>query len=176
MIPFSLPSTSTEEIPLDVLPHSVLFWAKEESELKRLTRISAFIVEMEVLGLRAEYETRYWEPKRSIGSGSGGMGSTDWGDENLVHFDIDGPGGEIVTEIFVGEESKAIKLRTNWGREGSFGDIERGTWNVVRPGDREVFVGMVVCFGTRSGWDCESELFNHVKITTATGVVMSIKE
>jgi hypothetical protein len=64
MIPFSLPSTTTEEIPLDVLPHEVLLWAKEESELKRLTRISAFVVGMEVLGLRAAYEKRYWEPKR----------------------------------------------------------------------------------------------------------------
>jgi hypothetical protein len=96
--------------------------------------------------------------------------------ENLVHFDIDGPGGEIITEILVGEETKAIKLRTNRGRESYFGEIEGGTWNVVRPGNRKVFVGMVVCFGTRSGWDCETEEYSHVKITTATGIVMSIKE
>jgi hypothetical protein len=44
MIPFEIPGRH-EEVPIDVLPHEVLLWAKEESELKRLTRISAFVIE-----------------------------------------------------------------------------------------------------------------------------------
>jgi hypothetical protein len=143
--------------------------------------------------MRAEYEQRYWEPTRTIGSGrvprpadseADGSGSTelketetekpDWTDEYLVHFDIDGPGGEIITEIHVADEAKAIKLRTNRGRESYFGEVERDRWHVGRPGEGEVLVGMVVCFGTRSGWNWDTKKHSHIKTTTATGLVMSI--
>jgi hypothetical protein len=211
MIPFETPG-GLEEVSIDVLPHEVLLWAKQESELKRLTRISALVIEAgtatsfdatgersrpihAVLGLRAEYEERYWEPKRTIGSGRipepedtkvDGAGSTeakenetekpDWPDEHLVHFDIDGPGGEIITEIHVADEAKAIKLRTNRGRESYFGEVERNSWYVVRPMEEEVLAGMVVCFGTRSGWNWETKKYSHLKTTTATGLAMSTSQ
>src|ERR1700712_4090619 len=128
MIPFEF-SKGSEDLPFDVLPHEVLLWAKEEVELKRLTRISAFVVKggetagsvatgelprpiYDVVGLRAEYEKRYWEPARTVGSGKAprriykntyGSESPelreietetpDWAEDYWVHFDINGPGG-----------------------------------------------------------------------------------
>jgi hypothetical protein len=192
MIPFDIPG-ELEEVPIDVLPHEVLLWAKDKDELKRLTRISAFVIEdghitiggrkrpvHAVLGIRAEYEERYWEPKRTIGSGTKSAElkeseSDNWADEYLVHFDIDGPGGELVTEIHVADEARAIKLLTNRGREGYFGEVERDYWHVKRPEEGEVLVGMVVCFGTRCGLNWETKKYNHVKTTTATGLVMPTK-
>jgi len=191
MLSFEIPG-GLEETPIDVLPHEVLLWAKDKDELKRLTRISAFVVEDRhvtsrkgtrpvhaVLGLRVEYEERYWEPKRTIGSGTVSAErkeseSDDWAEEYLVHFDIDGPGGELVTEIHVADQAKAIKLLTNRGREGYFGEVERDHWHVKRPEEGEVLVGMVVCFGTRCGLDLETRKYSHVKTTAATELVMPI--
>jgi hypothetical protein len=201
MIPFHLPEGL--ENPIDIIPHDVLLWAKEESELKRLVRISALVTKdgivtdasgseihhvHSVLGLRAEYEERYWEPKRSICSkwrhgqsepGSGGSGepeSQKWPEENLVHFDIDGPGGEIVTEIHVAHDVKAVKLRTNRGRWSYFGEIDRNGWDVRRPGAGEVLVGMVVSFATRNGFNWETQESGSLKMTTVTGLVMSVEQ
>jgi hypothetical protein len=76
MLPFDIPG-GLEEVPIDVLPHEVLLWAKDKDELKRLTRISAFVVEgghvssqertrpvQAVLGMRPS-------TKRDIGSRKG---------------------------------------------------------------------------------------------------------
>jgi hypothetical protein len=202
-------SRGVAEHPTDVLPYEVLLWAKEESELKRLTRISALSVEggisrgyrdgretemptHDVLGIRAEYETRYWEPARTVGSGripqlvdykahrsesterrDSETEKPDWADEYLVHFDFDGPGGEIITEIHVADEAKAIKLRTNRDRWSYFGEAERNDWHIVRPEEGEVLVGMVVCFGTASGRNWETKTFGHIKTTSVTGLVMA---
>jgi hypothetical protein len=192
MLPFDIPG-GLEETPIDVLPHEVLLWAKDKDELKRLTRISAFVVEdghvssqertwpvHAVLGMRAQYEERYWEPKRTIGSGTKSAENEesendDWAEEYLVHFDIDGSGGELVTEIHVADQAKAIKLLTNRGREGYFGEVEMDHWHVKRPEEGEVLVGMLVCFGTRCGLNWETRKYSHVKTKTATGLVMSTK-
>jgi hypothetical protein len=197
------------DIPIDILPHEVLLWAKEESELRRLTRISAFVVEdgcitgfdpagdterpiHAVLGIRAEYGKQYCESARTIGSGrapktascaADASGSAkleetdvvvqDWDEKYLVHFDIDGPGGEIITEIHVSNDGKAIRLHTNRDRECYFGELERNDWHVLHPEPGDMLVGMVVCFGTPSGWSRDLNTNEYLKATKATGLVMS---
>lgn len=80
----------------------------------------------------------------------------DWDKEYLVNFDIDGPGGGLVTEIHVADQAKAIILLTNRGREGYFGEVERNHWHVQRPEERGELVGMVVCFGAGCGLNWET--------------------
>jgi hypothetical protein len=55
-----------------------------------------------VLGFRAQYIRRYWEPKRHVGKSreiDEKGDPVDWPESSLRHFDIDGPGGEYITEI-----------------------------------------------------------------------------
>lgn len=108
-----------DEFPIDLVPQQPFIWAKEHEELSKIERISSYISRSEVpslssgegsekkpanivLGLRAEYIRRYWEPKRYIGlprdmNEDGDL--LDWPESSLQHFDIDGPGGEYVSEV-----------------------------------------------------------------------------
>ncbi|KAF2175171.1 hypothetical protein K469DRAFT_743420 [Zopfia rhizophila CBS 207.26] len=200
MVPFD-PPANYDDLPTDILPHHVLLWAKDISELKRMARISAFVVEdgmtttsdgkggsrsrpfHSVLGMQVEYERRYWEPPRTIGSGHlptpeceidyPRLDKMEWADEHMMHFDIDGPGGEIVTEIHVAHEAIAFKLRTNRGRESHFGGPEWPDFDVLRAEEGEILVGLVVCFGTHGELSAETESYSYWKPTTITGLVMS---
>ncbi|EEH03544.1 F-box domain-containing protein [Histoplasma capsulatum G186AR] len=92
-------------VPTDLVPHQFLMWALHGDELRKLTRISAYVKKditssgpMEcLLGLRTEYIRRYWEPKRYMGE----FPNDDDEDEDqeapdgeIRHFDIDGPNSD----------------------------------------------------------------------------------
>jgi hypothetical protein len=95
---------------------------------------------------------------------------TPWAEENMIHFDIDGAGGEYITEVHVVLEAKAIKLITNRGREAYFGedlrDVGSWQWWVLRAGYDEVICGLMVCFGTLGGWDRDQKCYGHWKMDT----------
>jgi hypothetical protein len=176
------------DVPVDALPHQILLWGNEKAEAKHLRRISAFVIKdghwplasLCVIGMRAEFEEGFEEVVRSIGSGrpseQGDLEaepeSLDWKDENLVHFDIDGRGGEYVSEIHVHGDARAIKLLTNYERECHFGADADG-WNVYKPEEGEVLVGMAVAFGTPAN-ESETRKYNRLRPTTVTGLVRPI--
>lgn len=110
-----------DEFPSDIVPESVLIWAENLIEVSKIERISSYIskdlgpslrsnerfqkkpVNL-VLGLRVEYIRRYWNPKRYVGiprEMDENGDPIDWPESCLQHFDIDGPGGEYVTEVEV---------------------------------------------------------------------------
>jgi hypothetical protein len=117
-------------VPFDLLPQQPLLFAKNTQELRWISRISACVLEggtvstpgtspgirkyYDLCGFRVEYTTRAWEPKRYMGITRklNEKGEGDWAEEDMNHFEIDGPGGEFITEIEVGmnELPKALKV------------------------------------------------------------------
>jgi hypothetical protein len=112
----------------NMVPHEALIWAKDVHELERLTRLSGYTVSGKtlsdssdsmpalsayLLGLRAYYtaEQEGITPKRTVGA----LGDKkEEAEDASVHFDIDGAGGELVSEVFVAlheGQPKAIKVR-----------------------------------------------------------------
>ncbi|KAF9891589.1 hypothetical protein FE257_003600 [Aspergillus nanangensis] len=111
----------------ELVPMEALVWAKEPQELSKLQRISAYIQgdspsddmhrtgnerTVIVAGLRVEFIRRYWEPRRYIGDDS------DWTEDMMRHFDINGPAGEYITSIETGygvdDTGNACQLKRQW--------------------------------------------------------------
>lgn len=64
----------------------------------------------DICGARVEFVPEYDQPKRFVGKDREIDG--DWKEENMVHFPIDGPGGEVVTRVDVsgGGLRKGLKV------------------------------------------------------------------
>ncbi|OCL02984.1 hypothetical protein AOQ84DRAFT_326619 [Glonium stellatum] len=190
---------SQRDVPGELLPHQVLLWAKEPMELRKLIRISSYVpiggkasgwpggVHREwpihdVLAIRCEFLREYWEPKRAIGNIPGiedsccVADSSKWNDENVLSFEIDGPGGEIVTQLEIsrGEDPKAIKLRTNRGRVTYFGELDRNDWDVQRAPEGEYIVGLSMTFGETSGYSDGAGERTYLKMTSITALSMTM--
>lgn len=110
-------------VPGDLVPYQPLIWALHDHELQKLTQISAYVkTEITssgprecVLGLRAAYTRRYWEPKRYVGEFPGQDNEDvvqEASDGEIRHFEIDGPNSEYVVgvDIAMGDSLKAIKV------------------------------------------------------------------
>jgi hypothetical protein len=89
---------------------------------------------------------------------------------NMRHFDIDGPGGEVVNEVHVSSDMKALKLVTNRARECYWGERKRETWHVKRANHGELIVGLSCCFGQLGGWSWGAKIYSHWKLSDV-GVV-----
>lgn len=111
----------------DLIAHEALIWAGDERDLRSLTRLSGFVVlggtrlvlsrgmygVHDVCGVNAEYTPESALMWRRIGINKNSPGSDMENEDPWMHFDIDGPGGEIVTEILYAmqEKPKAMKVR-----------------------------------------------------------------
>lgn len=84
-----------------------------------------------------------------------------WEEESMRHFEIDGPGGERVVEVRVTMDRKSVKVVTNLGREGVFGEEEGKEWDVLKAGEGEVIVGLSMCFGRLGGWSEGAKMWSH---------------
>jgi hypothetical protein len=100
-----------------------------------------------------------------------------WKEENMRHFDIDGKGGEIVAEVHVTKDRRSLKLVTNRGREGEFGEKSDGKeWERGKKAEEgELIVGVTACFGRLSGWSQSAKMWSHWGLTDL-GVVLTDKE
>lgn len=132
MVPLPPAGYHQDDVSAEMIPYQVLLWAKDAAELRQIRRISAYVVVggtvsgnfngstwesrpvHDVLGLMVEYVNDYAEPKR-IGLlkekyEKGEL--AELAEEHMQHFDIDGPGGEYVTEVEVATMSdpKAMKV------------------------------------------------------------------
>lgn len=149
----------------------------------------------DIVGMRVEYDARLDEDEQWVTSpreiGTGGPvpmqdpsfndyrpacgfnpdpEGRSWNEENMVHFDIDGEGGEIITEVHVAEEAKAVKLITNRGREGYFGEGRRheDSWKVMRAEEGRIIAGLVMSFGKLSGWTQRDKRRSHWRSSVVT--------
>lgn len=80
---------------------------------------------------------------------------------NMNHFDIDGPGGEVITEVHISNEAKALRLLTNRGRGCFWGEENRQQWTQYRVGEDELIVGLVCAFGNLGGWSWGVKMYSH---------------
>jgi hypothetical protein len=169
VLPLPRARYTPDEPPADLVAYENIFWALDCSGLSELMRISAHILSSSdrnensqrlsvrgLLGFRAEFIEESGEPKRYVGAVDLDESTGDileWPDEEMEHFDIDGPGGEYIIEIEMAtaEMQKAIKLRINWGREAYFGEeTMQETWDVQRAPEGEIIIGLAVTFQYKS--------------------------
>ncbi|OJD14272.1 hypothetical protein ACJ73_09100 [Blastomyces percursus] len=155
-----LPSSRTESVndgvPDDLIPYQPFIWARVDLELQKLSQISAYMKTYKtssgsmkcILGLRAAYTRRYWEPKRHVGEWPREDRMDEDPGEDIIHFEIDGPNSEYVVVVEVATRSflKAIKFRTNKGREVCFGDQNQENWEETRPANGDIFTGLAASF------------------------------
>lgn len=88
-----------------------------------------------------------------------------WDERFMAYFDIDGPGGEVVCEVHVTRDRRAVRLVSSWGREGEFGDVGEGggdgEWDIRKAGEGEVVVGLSGCFGRLGCWSEGARRWSH---------------
>ncbi|KAF3047594.1 hypothetical protein E8E12_010671 [Didymella heteroderae] len=63
-------------------------------------------------------------------------------EKHMLHFEIDGSGGEEVTEVHVSQDFKAIKLKTNRGKECYWGEERRNQWYIRVASEGEYIAGL----------------------------------
>ena len=90
---------------------------------------------------------------------------TDFNEANMSHFDIDGPGGEIVTEVHFSPTFSGLKLVTNRGRECCWANHGAHDWVVKKAAHGKVIVGISGCFGNLSGWSQGAKAYSHWKLS-----------
>lgn len=176
---------STGYSPNSLLPHGALIWAKDAGEQRALRRFKGCIVSgrgftgpahLCVSGISAEHEPAADPGRREVVVNKAvGL---------FESFDMDGPGGEVVTEIEVPKEDfpRALKIHTSLGRTCSWG--EAGTvsfsgerikdWRSIKAPTGKTLVGLVVSFGRRrdviefvGGLSMPLEAFDVLQTTSA---------
>lgn len=81
---------------------------------------------------------------------------------SMVHFEIDGPGGEVVTEMHASGDMNAVKLLTNKNRSCYFGDSHAAQhWFQYRVEEGHLIVGLVCAFGILGGWSFGTRMYSH---------------
>lgn len=109
----------------DLTPHDGALWSETANEATKLERISLRVGHYidangdsneTLLGLRVKFLRGYWEPHRYVGprSRNGSGAPVGWPVDEMVHFDIDGAGGEHITEIAAAwtNELNGFKVRS----------------------------------------------------------------
>lgn len=154
---------SEDTIHRDLIPHQALIWARDERDLRSLRRVSGYIVAGstycdeiymdDVCGVTAEYTPKSALMRRMVGITKTSPGSEMTFERPWRHFEIDGPGGEIITEVqyAMHEKPKAIKIRTNRGRECYWGEAPAHNWQSLEAPPGETLVGLVMTFAEPKG-------------------------
>jgi hypothetical protein len=88
-----------------------------------------------------------------------------WDPAFLTRFHIDGQRGEVVTQVHVSTDFRAIKLVTNRERECCFGTPGTDEWHVKRAGDGEAVAGLSCCFGRLAGWSRTAKMYSHLSLS-----------
>ncbi|OAX84000.1 hypothetical protein ACJ72_01635 [Emergomyces africanus] len=174
-------------VPSDLVPYQPLIWALQDHELQKLTQISAYVrkditssgLMKCVLGLRAAYTRRYWEPKRYVGEfprPDNEDGPEETPDGEICDFDIDGPNSEYIVsiEVAMGDFLRAIKIRTNMGREACFGDQNQDHWEATRPADGDMFTGIAATFRPLAGYSTISQKGNRLMMASVVALTTTI--
>jgi hypothetical protein len=81
---------------------------------------------------------------------------------NTVTFPLN---NESITEVHVEQRYRALKLVTQSGRVGYFGEPNMRDWFVRKAVDRERFVGISTSFGALGGWSESARMWSHFKLS-----------
>ncbi|KAI4952670.1 hypothetical protein J4E91_003142 [Alternaria rosae] len=93
------------------------------------------------------------------------LGSSD--QHNTVIFPLN---QESITEVHVEQQYRALKLVTQTGRVGYFGEPDMRDWFVRKAVGGERIVGISACFGALGGWSESARMWSHLKLSRV-GVV-----
>jgi hypothetical protein len=180
-----------------MLPHHIICWAQTPTSYSVLQRICFLQVRddhgLSILGIWQKTTNKYGSAEH-IGTAGPvpaqlpdewarvgdvkSLGLWDkvksWDERFMAYFEIDGPGGEVVCEVHVTRDRRAVRLVSSWGREGVFGDVGEGVreWDVKRAGEGEVVVGLSACFGRLRGWSEGARRWSHWGLSDV-GVVVA---
>ncbi|ROW17103.1 hypothetical protein VPNG_01391 [Cytospora leucostoma] len=177
----------------DLVPHEALIWARDGDDLRRLRRLSSYVVVennrstpasggvnegdiLDVCGVNAEYTPESALMRRMVGINKSSRGSDMTSEDPWMHFTIDGPGGEIVTEVHYAmhDKLKAMKIRTNRERECYWGEMGVQKWYRLEPPPGETLVGLVMAFAEPSGYDNEKKTYAHCKMSFVGALSMPL--
>lgn len=85
-----------------------------------------------------------------------------WEEGCMRHFDVDGPGGEVVVEVHVTRDRRGFKLVTDRQRVGTFGEWQDGELgDVVKAPPGQIIQGLTACFGNLGGWSEKEKRWSH---------------
>lgn len=205
-------STGFEDgVHRDLIPHQALIWARDQQDLRSLRRVSGFVVvtgarlggetpTQDVCGVSAEYDPKSALMRRMIGITKSSPGAELKFEDPWRHFEIDGPGGEVITEVqyaMTQEKPKPMamkvspdhyhsaggsiqltvcfQIRTSRGRECCWGEVGSHNWQTLRAPPGETLVGLVVAFSEPSGYDNGSETrYTHCKMGSVAALSMPL--
>ncbi|KAF1837106.1 hypothetical protein BDW02DRAFT_577371 [Decorospora gaudefroyi] len=94
-------------------------------------------------------------------------------------FNIDAKAGEVITEVHVQREYRALRLVTTFGREGHFGEEKewgQEEWWCRKAGEGEVFLGISAGFGEMAGWSESRNTWSHYKLSRVGVVFVRVGE
>jgi hypothetical protein len=127
--PLTAPPSKVSLIPDHLIPHEAVIWATDKARMGHIDRITLYLgpgsggntnattssssatdrPAAVLHGLRVEYVRNLWVPKMYAGMrrnvGEDDNPSATWPQDQVVSFDIDGPGGERIDEVAVSEAS-----------------------------------------------------------------------
>ncbi|RLL96312.1 hypothetical protein CFD26_105094 [Aspergillus turcosus] len=150
----------------DLAPCQIIHWASYPRNIRRLESISAWVYTEDsvlpdtdakrpvtnVLGMTAKFTKRGWEPGSHVGLNRRVATEKGYSFYNkLQRFEIDGSGGEYITEVGVAADQSwsAIKLRTNRDREVVFGQQDASFDKMATATEGHAIVGLAAQFINR---------------------------
>ncbi|KUI67408.1 hypothetical protein VM1G_03131 [Cytospora mali] len=158
------------ELDRDVVAHEALIWARDQHDLRSLKRLSGYILFgdttssldargdgidiPDICGMTAEYSPESGLTRRMVGVEKNCPGPDLASEETWENFEIDGPGGEFVTEVQYGVWCRTmLRIRTNRGRECLLGDEKglRAQSLTAPPG--ETLIGLMMAFSEPKGFN-----------------------
>ncbi|WEW58298.1 hypothetical protein PRK78_003766 [Emydomyces testavorans] len=178
-----------DDMPVDFAPQKIILWAKDAAQVRKVKRISALVSQHTIpsppskeksctryvdglLGLKVEFvhSDPMWNLRKDKVDGQTDK-PLDWPEEDMQHCELDGPNGEYITGVDVSIELylKAIRLRTNFGRQLYFGKQDQSDWQILNPPAGEVVIGLAIAFRTRDNYKKGA-----FKMTTAMPLTMKM--
>jgi hypothetical protein len=170
-----------------MLSHTILEFVETVDRYETLTGISALQIPDEnstasIIGMRANHSNQLgnsgpyfgvpgpvpsqfptqWQTAKTYDALELSRHFKLWNEDFMHHFEIDGNAGERVVEIHVTRDHRSIKIVTNRGREGVFGELGQSKeWHVKKAEEDEVIVGLSACFGNLGGWSESVGMWSH---------------
>ncbi|OAL57354.1 hypothetical protein IQ07DRAFT_528128 [Pyrenochaeta sp. DS3sAY3a] len=179
------------DISTDIIPSEILLWTESPENYIYLARLSCLQIVSDIVGI-VPTKTHKYGAAAHVGTGgpvpaqfskwAAVTGPRDlkmhdflkpWAEKNMLHFDIDGPGGEVVSEVHVSQGVEAVRLVTNRGRSCVWGkQREWDEWDVNRAADDEVIVGLSCAFGRLGGRSTKAMMYSHWALSEVGVVTM----
>ncbi|OBT84658.1 hypothetical protein VE02_07071 [Pseudogymnoascus sp. 03VT05] len=189
------------KIHQQIVPQEALIWAKDATELRQLKTVGVEVEAYHICGLGVEFSAEHTEGRRLVGA-EGKLEPDDQeadlpaldgpriphragaklremkGDGNFrIDLDIDEPGGEIITEVFLGwgkyDTVDCLRFRTNRDREIGCSTAPNGCYLGPDAPDKTI-VGIIATFAGGPGVSGSDAPRNHTELTLLAALSMSL--